>query len=330
MYGQTGITTGTAGTFTGSNFTYTIANVPAGSYYLYVLVDTDGSWGTNSGGPLDTGDYFASYGGAPLQHPASPSVTVGTSETLTNNLTLAQYTGPYTGGTATVTGTFTVPTEAIGYTYAIMVDTDLNCLNGCEAIVSGTVAGTSVSYSFSDVPTEAYYITGYIYMGTYGAYTPATAYACAEFKPGDYIGGYNIPDMESLPTSPNCFVTESVANSFNFTAFEYTQEAGAETKKFGGSIKLPAAVSDRDCIITIDDPNTPETASDGISKTVSGNMVYYGLYDFNDGTYTISCWVDVNNDGNMTLGDYYGSIENCSIPTAPNQVFNFTLSEMTE
>lgn len=88
--GSNGNTANMYGIMTGNGFTYTLEKVPAGTYYLYTVIDADHSWTrTTFAGPVAAGDYWAYYGGAPTP---APNFTVPASGSLTENMTTQLFT----------------------------------------------------------------------------------------------------------------------------------------------------------------------------------------------------------------------------------------------
>jgi len=75
----------------------------------------------------------------------------------------------------------TVPSDAIGKSYAIIVDNDTNTANGRVAQIIGVAASTSLAYAF-EVASGTYYVYGYVDMNNSGMTGPGGS---------DYIGQYN-------------------------------------------------------------------------------------------------------------------------------------------
>jgi len=95
-----------------------------------------------------------------------------------------------------VVGTLTLPGEANGKSFAVVVDSDTSSANGFVKVVTGTCgAGTKVSYEMKQVPAGTYYVYAVVWVVS----TPLTPP-----KSGDYVGFYGT--QGTIPTAPNAIV----------------------------------------------------------------------------------------------------------------------------
>ncbi|MDY7034376.1 MAG: SBBP repeat-containing protein [Thermodesulfobacteriota bacterium] len=108
---------------------------------------------------------------------------------------------------ATVTGTLTLPSDANGTEYFVIIDNDTDGDNGYIAATSDTCGpGTTVDYPISNVPAGTYYI-----------------YACVRIvsthdsppESDDFFGFYGTGN--SVPTEPNAVIPSSGTVSFDIT-----------------------------------------------------------------------------------------------------------------
>ncbi len=109
---------------------------------------------------------------------------------------------------ATVEGRLTLPTEANGKEYWVLIDNDINGDNGYLRAVSGNCgSGTSVNYSFSDVPAGTYYVYAGVRIVSSSDSAPEN---------GDYVGIYG-GTLSNAPSQPNAVVPSSGTVTFNIT-----------------------------------------------------------------------------------------------------------------
>ena len=111
------------------------------------------------------------------------------------------------GGSATVSGTLTLPAPAAGMIYYVAVDDDATGDNGDVTSTTGSCpAGTSVPYMIENVPSGTYYVYAVVWVvGT--ASEPPVA--------GDYYGFYGTG--ASVPSAANATVPESGEVTRNIT-----------------------------------------------------------------------------------------------------------------
>ena len=103
------------------------------------------------------------------------------------------------GGSATVSGTLTLPSGAAGMTYYVAVDDDVTGDNGDVASTTGSCpAGTSVPYTIANVPSGTYYVYAVVWVVGTAPDAPGA---------GDYYGFYGTG--ASLPPAANADVPES-------------------------------------------------------------------------------------------------------------------------
>jgi len=102
-------------------------------------------------------------------------------------------------GAATVTGTLTLPAEANGKEYIVIVDNDTEGDNGWINATVGTCgSGTTVDYSITDVLAGTYYV--YAVVRNVSAHDSPAEY-------GDYIGFYGTGI--NPPTNANAVIPSS-------------------------------------------------------------------------------------------------------------------------
>jgi hypothetical protein len=109
------------------------------------------------------------------------------------------------GSGATVLGRLTLPANAPGSPYVVMVDTDTNGDNGSVASTTGICGDTrEVSYSIANVAEGTYYV--YAAVG-------AVSDLSSGPQTGDFYGFFGTGGTE--PASPNAAVPASGSVSFN-------------------------------------------------------------------------------------------------------------------
>jgi uncharacterized protein (DUF2141 family) len=194
-----------SGTVTGSSFTYTIPNVPAGTYFVYCAVDINGLWATDDAGPWAKGDYVATWG----NNTTAPSFTVPSTGVVTADMTTYIDTTNTVG--ATVTGTVTLSGSVMGKKWFVAIDSDMIGDNGWIADITGTVTGDTFTYTIQDVPAGTYYLYTVVDVANTWGTEPAGAAAS-----GDYIAFYGT-DL----TAPNFTVPSSGVITANLTTAVY-------------------------------------------------------------------------------------------------------------
>ena len=110
----------------------------------------------------------------------------------------------YATSNTTVTGTLTLPAEANGKEYWVLIDNDTDGDNGYISYTIGTCGpGTSVDYSISNVPAGTFYV----YAGV-----RVTSASDSPPEGDDYIGYYNAGPP---PTEANAVVPSSGTVDFD-------------------------------------------------------------------------------------------------------------------
>lgn len=317
-----GITAEKKGTLTGTTLAYSFADVPAGSYYLSAVV----SFGTATNGEAEAGDYVAMYGATSiLTIPQTANIAVTKTETLTINLTafVMPETTPVTEA-ATVSATMSLGTDLSGRPYYIAIDTDKDYSNGTTKETTGTVAGSSITYSFAEVPTGTYYLYAIVYMGSATSGNP---------QPGDYVAMNGAASIDSLPSDPNVSIPATGNVTVNLTALVYpSQEPGdgdEEGVTVSGTVTLPASVSNKPYTVIIDD-DTNGGDGDGTpmaSGTANGTSFTYTLADVPPGQYYIYAivYTDGVAGGSPAAGDYFGAYGTTAISKWPLQTPKVTV-----
>ena len=108
--------------------------------------------------------------------------------------------------TVTVTGALSLPADASGRTWVVLVDNDTNGDNGSifEGIgICG--AGTEIEYVLNDVPAGTYYVYAVVFVSSDGGQGP---------QPGDFWGIYGGSFPAGIPTQPNATVSPGI-NDFD-------------------------------------------------------------------------------------------------------------------
>jgi len=108
----------------------------------------------------------------------------------------------------TVEGTLTLPTEAAGKLYGVLIDTDFDGDNGSNYMGTGVCgAGTEVIYSVKEVAVGTYYLYAVVFVVSELTGGPGT---------GDFIGIYG-GTLTNPPITPNAEITSSGTVSFDIT-----------------------------------------------------------------------------------------------------------------
>ncbi|MGQ9559344.1 MAG: hypothetical protein ACUVTG_03235 [Candidatus Oleimicrobiaceae bacterium] len=106
-----------------------------------------------------------------------------------------------------VVGTLTLPSEANGKSFAVVVDEDTTTANGFVKVTTGTCgAGTQVSYQIQGVPAGVYYVYAVVWVVS-TPLTPPTS--------GDYVGYYGT--QGTIPAAPNATVPREGTATFDIT-----------------------------------------------------------------------------------------------------------------
>ncbi len=177
---------------------YSISDVPAGKYLIYCLVDND-----HSGSP-NIGDFLGFFGGTGYNPPATANCDVPSDGgTVTFDFGAAEV---VSAPKATVNGTVTLAADATGKPYSVIIDADYNGGNGYLEIANGTVSGSSIPYSITDVDAGVYYI--YCLVDVDGSGAPSE---------NDYFGYYGGTGI-AYPAAPNCVIAFTGTVTFNFNA----------------------------------------------------------------------------------------------------------------
>jgi len=105
---------------------------------------------------------------------------------------------------ATIAGTLTLPFEADGKTWGVLIDNDLDGGNGYIKIGQGTCGtGTNISYSIDDIPKGTYYVYAFVFIVSDGSHGPQN---------GDLLGVYGGQYPNNLPAAPNANISSSNLN----------------------------------------------------------------------------------------------------------------------
>lgn len=205
--GYVSVTIGICGSGNSVNYAFT---VPDGTYYLYALVDINGTGFVN--GPVN-GDYLGFYGGSGYNPPGAPNAVVSgpsnvfdfslvavptftPTNTFTSTTTYTPTNTPTTATFGTVSGNLILPAVQNGKNWSVIIDNDLNPLNGAYQNLGTCGSSTTVPYSVT-APAGTYYV-----------YAKVDANATGDGGPdaGDYFGSYGAT-YPNFPSSPNVTVT---------------------------------------------------------------------------------------------------------------------------
>lgn len=262
------------GLVTGTSFSYSFSDIAPGNYFVYAVV-----WTTSDDGstPPDTGDYYGIYNPSGSGSPATANVTVASDANTTCNFNVAVLTGgiPTTG---TVSGTVTIPSSVTSRPWAVFLDTDTNGDNGFIEMVNGTITGTSINYSISDVAPGTYFVYAVVYAVGDGTGAPVT---------GDYAGIYN-PSGTGMPASANVSASAGSTTTCSFSVALYSAGGGDETGTVSGTVTLPLSVSGKPWVVIVDtdfDGGNGFTAM--TSGTVNSSSFSYNIVDVPVGTYCV-------------------------------------------
>lgn len=173
-----------------------------------------------------------------------------TTLTLSNSLPKVLYAGTEYGGVwsevldsgnATVSGSLTLPSEASGKEYFVIIDSDTDGDNGYVNDTIGTCgSGTTVDYSISNVPAGTYYVYACVRVVSAHDSPPQS---------GDYFGFYGTGSTE--PSEANAVVPPSGTVIFDITL---------------SIMGEPLPDSDGDGV-----PDKEEQGPDGTDTTYDGN-----------------------------------------------------------
>jgi hypothetical protein len=106
-----------------------------------------------------------------------------------------------------VVGTLSLPAEANGKSFAVVVDSDTSNANGFVKVATGTCGpGTKVSYEMKDVPAGTFFVYAVVWVVS----TPLTPP-----KSGDYVGFYGT--QGTIPAAPNATVPATGQMTFDIT-----------------------------------------------------------------------------------------------------------------
>jgi len=115
---------------------------------------------------------------------------------------------PTASSGATVSGTLSLPADASGQTYYVLIDNDVDGGNGFVKAATNTCgSGTTIHYSISDVPAGTYYVYAVVFI---------VGDPQDEPQAGDFIGIYGTTLSGPLP-APNAQVPSSGSVTFNIT-----------------------------------------------------------------------------------------------------------------
>jgi hypothetical protein len=117
---------------------------------------------------------------------------------------------PSTG--ATIVGTITLPGDATGKKYYVIVGPNLT--GGSVSATTGTVTGSSIPYSLPNVPAGTYYLYSNVDMtGHWGSASGGNTAS------GDYICVYGATSIFTYPSAPNFSVPSTGTVTGNWSAF---------------------------------------------------------------------------------------------------------------
>ncbi|MFC2088296.1 LamG domain-containing protein [Calditrichota bacterium] len=165
----------------------------------------------------------------------------------------------------TAQGTLSLPFEAAGKMWGVLIDTDLDGDNGYTKLVTGTCgSGTNIPYSISGVPTGTYFIYAVVFVVSDGSQGP---------QAGDLYGIYGGEFPNNMPTNPNAKISTG------------TQTFDIDLVTFGGEIPQTAIIA--------------HWNFDEMSGTVLNDQSIYN----NDGTIVNAQWVTGYSGGALQFQD---------------------------
>jgi len=194
-------------------------------------------------------------------------------------------------GTATVQGTVTLPATVTGMPYAVVVDTDNDGGNGIISVATGTVTGSSFTYTIGSVPA-----------GTYMVY--AIVWIVGEENQAPINGDYLSHDFSYVTIIAN------ETNTVNRTLIERN-----ESSTVSGTVSVPAGLNGRSYLIALDEDgsvdgdNTVDFMTDTIPGDGEATSISYEFTGIEQGTYYVYAiiYLDSENLGQVpSEGDYLG------------------------
>lgn len=106
-----------------------------------------------------------------------------------------------------VVGTLSLPADANGKSFAVVVDSDTSNANGFVKVTTGTCGpGTKVTYEMKDVPAGTFFVYAVVWVVS----TPLTPP-----RSGDYVGFYGT--QGTIPSAPNATVPATGQVTFDIT-----------------------------------------------------------------------------------------------------------------
>ncbi len=211
---------------------------------------------------------------------------------------------PVTGNT--ITGTITLPDLADGKNISIIIDTDTEGGNGSVAVGSGTLSGTTYTYSIDGVADGNYYIYAVVnVVSETGA--PQT---------GDFFGAYGITSISDWPPSaPNSVVSGSTGSTnFDFNLFipDSSFFGGSEPvtgSSVSGTITLPSSAYDGyDISVALDEDYYGDNGMKTTSGKVTGSTYSYTFENVADNSYYVYAYVYTSpSTGQPKTGDLFGA-----------------------
>jgi hypothetical protein len=269
--------------------------------------DTDTPQDTATDTPMDTATFTRTVTCTDTAIPPATDTATATATT--------------TPAYGTITGNLVLASAQGGYTYEVLVDTDLNFSNGIINLAVGTCpAALNVPYSVT-VPAGTYYVYAMIKTASAPQYPPAA---------GDYLGTFGAT-YPAFPASAN--VSAALGAVTSGIDIDMVLAPG----NLHGTLIMPANADGKNMLIALDDDGN--VANGGISvldlitiSGMAGNTYVYDILCPFPGTYYIFAMVD--NDatglpGAPTTGDYLSFVPSgphVIDPSISNGPFNVTLT----
>jgi len=324
---------GICGTSTNVNYAFT---VPDGTYYLYAAVDINGTGFVN--GPVN-GDYVGFYGGSGYNPPGSPNAVVSgpsnvfnfslaavptytPTDTFTPTLTYTPTNTPTTATYGTISGNLILPAAQNGKRWSVLVDNDLNPMNGAYENEGICGSSTTVPYSVT-APAGTYYV--YVWVDANGTGDEGA-------DAGDYFGSYGAT-YPNFPSSPNVTVT----NGSSTTGKDITLKVGNANVTCVVNFPADAGGADGACLADNDLDGGNGFLSKDYQQVINGTSYTFHLCVPLPGNYYFLAFIDKVdppdiNSGPQT-GDYYGAYGQpmpVTVNINPANSYSFTFSTQVQ
>ncbi|MCD1655908.1 hypothetical protein K7J14_14510 [Treponema zuelzerae] len=234
-----------------------------------------------------------------------------------------------------VTGTVTLPESVDGKPWIVFIDSDKDPATGFVKSTSGTAAGSSFSYSISDVDEGTYYIYSVVHLSASSGGNPAA---------GDFVAMYGAASLTNIPSTANCVVPSSGSVKFDMNAIAMPDlddgDDGDDGATVTGTVLVPEGMNGKPYALIVD---TDENGGNGYAAYKNGvvedGKIIYSAAGNDAGSYYIYAIVYASGaiGGAPAAGDYFGAYGMDSIDEWPSNtlkayvtangsnVFNFSV-----